>query len=54
MKTIMKALFVMAMVLTLGATYANAAVTGPAYTDFINGIPSAGAVNTPDVMGSWQ
>ena len=58
MKTLMKALFVMAMALTLvysaGAGVSYAALSGPAYDDFVNGIPADSGHQTPDVMGSWE
>ena len=63
MKTIMKALFVMAMALTLvysagaGVSYAidkDAANGGPAYSDFVNGAPGFQDGQTPAVMGSWN
>jgi hypothetical protein len=58
MKTLMRALFVTAMALTLfygaGAGVSYAALSGPAYDDFINGIPADNGHQTPDVMGSWE
>ena len=58
MKTLMKALFVMAMALTLvysaGAGVSYAALSGPAYDDFVKGIPADSGHQTPDVMGSWE
>ena len=54
----MRALFVTAMALTLfygaGAGVSYAALSGPAYDDFINGIPADNGHQTPDVMGSWE
>jgi hypothetical protein len=58
MRTLMKALFVMGMALSLiygaGAGFSYAALSGSAYDDFINGIPADNGHQTPAVMGSWQ
>ena len=58
MKTLMKALFVMAMALTLvysaGAGVSFAALSGPAYDDFVNGIPADNGPQIPAVMGTWE
>jgi len=54
MKTLMRALFVMAMALALFSSVGVSYASGPAYDDFINGAPTASDVHTPDVMGSLQ